>query len=99
MRFMQGRADVTERPDAQIMEQLKMYVAGLRIAKDFGCAAIGTQYQEGLKDMVPASDLAEGLFNNADRPPVKDVVTGEELYAGKPLPHFNEVDEGAAIDA
>ncbi len=36
----------------------------------FGCAAIGIQYQQGLKDTCVASDLAEGLLNNPDRPPV-----------------------------
>jgi hypothetical protein len=49
--------------------------------------------------MVPASDLVEGLLNNADRPPVRDEQTGVELYAGGPLPHFNEVDECAGVDA
>ena len=49
-----------------------MYIATLRIADEFGCEAIGIQYQQGLKDLVPASDLAEGLLNNVDRPPVKD---------------------------
>jgi hypothetical protein len=48
--------------------------------------------------MVPASDLVEGLLNNSDRPPVQDG-SGKELYAGGPLPHFNEVDEGAGLDA
>ena len=76
-----------------------MYVAAVRIAHAFGCDAIGIQYQQGLKDMAPASDLVEGLLNDAERPPVHDADTGEELYAGGPLPHFNEVDEGAAVDA
>jgi len=49
--------------------------------------------------MCPASDLAEGLLNNAERPPVLDPATGKELYAGQPLPHFNEVDECAGVDA
>ena len=48
--------------------------------------------------MTPASDLVEGLLNNADRPPVVDRA-GRELYAGQPLPHFNEVDECAGLDA
>ena len=48
--------------------------------------------------MVPASDLAEGLLNNSDRPPVYDG-SGKELYSGGPLPHFNEVDECAGLDA
>jgi L-fucose isomerase-like protein len=75
-----------------------MYVAALRIAHNFGCDAIGIQYQQGLKDSVPASDLVEGLLNNADRPPVCGE-DGQELYAGAPLPHFNEVDECAGVDA
>jgi hypothetical protein len=48
--------------------------------------------------MCPASDLAEGLFNNPERPPVYSTA-GRELFAGQALPHFNEVDEGAAVDA
>jgi hypothetical protein len=76
-----------------------MYIAAVRIAHDFRCAAIGIQYQQGLKDMAPASDLVEGMLNNVDRPPVYHVETGEELYAGKALPHFNEVDECAGVDA
>ena len=54
-----------------MLEQCKMYIAALRIADDFGCDAIGIQYQQGLKDLAPASDLAEGLLNNVDRPPVR----------------------------
>ena len=79
-----------------------MYIAAVRIAKEFGCDAIGIQYQQGLKDMTPASDLAEGMLNNADRPPVFAEGTKgsrEELYAGGPLVHFNEVDECAGVDA
>ncbi|GIK66804.1 MAG: L-fucose isomerase [Chloroflexota bacterium] len=99
MRFVTGSDDATELTDAQIHEQCKMYVAAVRIAHEFGCAAIGIQYQQGLKDMTPASDLVEGLLNNAERPPVFHAKTGEELYPGQALPHFNEVDEGAAVDA
>ncbi|MEO6802236.1 MAG: fucose isomerase, partial [Granulicella sp.] len=76
-----------------------MYIAAVRIADDFKCDAIGIQYQQGLKDVLPASDLAEGLLNNSDRPPVFCRQGKRELYAGKPLPHFNEVDECAAVDA
>jgi hypothetical protein len=42
--------------------------------------------------------LVEGLLNNSDRPPVADAA-GRVLYAGQPLPHFNEVDECAGLDA
>jgi hypothetical protein len=76
-----------------------MYIAAVRIAHDFSCDAIGIQYQQGLKDMVPASDLAEGLLNNVERPPVYPVGGGKELYAGQALPHFNEVDECVGVDA
>ena len=78
--------------------EVERVVAALRMADTFGCDAIGIQYQQGLKDMVPASDLAEGLFNNTDRPPVYELGTDRELFSGQALPHFNEVDEGAALD-
>ena len=99
MQFTTGSDDTVDLTDAQIIAQLKMYIAAMRMAKFFGCDAIGIQYQQGLKDMTPASDLAEGLFNNPVRPPVFDKTNGEELFAGKALPHFNEVDEGAGVDA
>ena len=96
--FVTGTNEATDLTDAQILEQCKMYIAALRIANAFGCDAIGIQYQQGLKDSVPASDLVEGLLNNAERPPVLGD-DGRELYAGAPLPHFNEVDECAGVDA
>jgi hypothetical protein len=49
--------------------------------------------------MVPASDIVEGLLNNVERPPVYHAKTRKELFPGQALPHFNEVDEGAAVDA
>jgi hypothetical protein len=99
MTFHIGTDEATELTDAQITEQLKMYIAATRIAHLFGCDAIGIQYQQGLKDMTAASDLAEGLLNNTVRPPVFDIETREELFAGRALPHFNEVDECAGVDA
>jgi hypothetical protein len=98
MHFNTGKDEKTELTDRQVHEQCKMYIAALQMADEFGCDAIGIQYQQGLKDMVPASDLVEGLLNNAARPPVHDA-SGKELYAGGPLPHFNEVDECAGLDA
>jgi len=99
MTFVTGTDEATELTERQIHEQCKMYIAAVRIADEFDCAMIGIQYQQGLKDMVPASDLVEGLLNCTDRPPVHHEVTGEVLFEGKPLPHFNEVDEGAGLDA
>jgi hypothetical protein len=96
--FRTGPNEETDLTDRQILEQCRMYIAALRIAADFGCDAIGIQYQQGLKDMAPASDLVEGLLNNVERPPAFDK-NGTELYAGRPLPHFNEVDECAGLDA
>jgi L-fucose isomerase-like protein len=98
VRFDTGADEAADLTDAQILDQCRMYIAALRIADEFGCDAIGIQYQQGLKDLVPASDLAEGLFNNVDRPPAYSR-DGRELYAGRPLPHFNEVDECVGVDA
>lgn len=98
MRFVTGEDENTELTNSQIHEQCKMYIAAVRIAHEFGCDAIGIQYQQGLKDMVPASDLVEGLLNNPDRPPVFSEA-GDELYQRAALPHFNEVDECAGLDA
>ena len=99
MSFVLGENPDTELTVGQVLEQLKMYHAAVRIAHRFGCDAIGIQYQQGLKDMTPASDLVEGLLNNVERPPVYHPQTGKELYAGQAVPHFNEVDECAAVDA
>lgn len=99
MTFVAGTDEATELTDAQILQQLKMYIAAVRIGHEFSCDAIGIQYQQGLKDLSPASDLVEGLLNNVERPPVYHEETGEELSPGQALPHFNEVDECAGVDA
>ncbi|BDI30859.1 L-fucose isomerase [Capsulimonas corticalis] len=99
MTFHYGPDEATDLTEAQVLLQCKMYIAALRIADEFGCDTIGIQYQQGLKDLAPASDLVEGLLNNVSRPPVQHETTGEELYAGEALPHFNEVDEAAGLDA
>ena len=97
MRFELGNNEATELTARQVLEGLRMYDAAVRLAHGFGCAAIGIQYQQGLKDMCVASDLAEGLLNNPDRPPVRGE-TGEVLFDGRAVPHFNEVDECAGVD-
>lgn len=98
MQFNWGTDGATELTKRQTLEQCKMYIAATRIAAEFGCGTIGIQYQQGLKDLTVASDLVEGLLNNQDRPPVFNEA-GVELYPGDALPHFNEVDECAGIDA
>jgi hypothetical protein len=99
MKFNLGTDEKTNLTEKQVLSQCQMYIAAVRIANEFGCDTIGIQYQQGLKDVAPASDLVEGLLNNVDRPPVYHEITGEELFAGKAIPHFNEVDEGAGLDA
>jgi len=99
MRFVTGTNEETDLTDGQVHQQCKMYVAALRIADEFGCHTIGIQYQQGLKDLLPASDLVEGMLNDSDRPPVRLSDGSRVLYDGAPLPHFNEVDECAGLDA
>ena len=99
MTFRLGTDEKTELTQAQLDWQYKMYISLLRIADDFGLDAVGIQYQQGLKDLSPASDLAEGLINNADRPPVTSRDGQRVLWEGKALPLANEADEGVAIDA
>ena len=99
MQFRFGADGATELTEDQVLDQLRLYIAAVRIADRFGCDAIGIQYQQGLKDMAPASDLAEGLLNDADRPPVRGDRRRRGAVRGRPVPHFNEVDEGSAVDA
>lgn len=98
VKFDWGTDEESELTQTQTLEQCQMYIATLRLAAEFGCDAVGIQYQQGLKDLAPASDLVEGTLNNVDRPPVKSARTGEVLYPGDALPHFNEVDECAGLD-
>lgn len=98
MTFVTGKTHKKDLTDKQIQTQCKMYIAAVRIADDFGCATIGIQYQQGLKDLMPASDLVEGTLNNTSRPPVKSRDGKRVLFRGQPVPHFNEVDECAGLD-
>ena len=98
MKFHTGPSDATDLTEEQILWQCKTYIAAVRIADDFGCDCIGIQYQQGLKDLLPASDLVEGALNNTDRPPVKSRDGQHVLYDGKAITHFNEVDESAGLD-
>ena len=99
VKFHFGKNEKTDLTEKQVLLQCKMYIAAVRMADRFGAGMIGIQYQQGLKDLLPASDLIEGILNNADRPPVKSADGKRTLWAGKPILHFNEVDECAALDA
>jgi hypothetical protein len=98
MTFRLGTDEATELTENQLRWQYKMYIAALRMSDDFGLDAVGIQYQQGLKDLAPASDLPEGLLNNVERPPVRSRDGKRILWEGKAFPHFNEVDEGVAVD-
>ena len=98
VKFKLGVNEEEELTEPQILLQCKMYIASLRIADEFGCSTIGIQYQQGLKDLSPASDLVEGMLNNVDRPSVTST-DGRVLFPGEAMPHFNEVDECAGLDA
>jgi L-fucose isomerase-like protein len=98
MVFHTSKHHETDLTEAQIRQQCKMYLAAVRLADDFGCDAIGIQYQQGLKDLLPASDLVEGMLNNRERPPVRSRDGKRILYRGAPVVHFNEVDECAGLD-
>ncbi len=98
MKFQFGPSEETDLTENQVLEQCAMYIAALRLADAFGCDTIGIQYQQGLKDLLPASDLVEGMLNESNRPPVKAAGDGRVLYEGQPLVHFNEVDECAGLD-
>lgn len=96
--FHFGDDSDTELTRDQVDQQCRMYVAACRLGDEFGCDTIGIQYQLGLKDMCPASDLVEGLLNNSERPPVTRA-DGSVIRQGDTFPHFNEVDECAGLDA
>ncbi len=96
--FHFGTDEASELTEAQVLLQCKMYIAAARLSEEFGCDTIGIQYQQGLKDLLPASDLAEGMLNNVDRPAVIGKA-GTPIRDGDAIPHFNEVDECAGMDA
>ena len=97
LKFHFGPDEATDLSLGQVLQQCRMYVAACRLGNAFGCDAIGIQYQQGLKDCCPASDLVEGILNDSRRPPVRDAA-GREIRPGLPYTHFNEVDECAGLD-
>ncbi|MFC6589112.1 hypothetical protein ACFQDZ_19415 [Sulfitobacter pacificus] len=97
MTFHLGTDHQTDLTEAQVLDQCRMYIAAVRMADVFGCETIGIQYQQGLKDLLPASDLVEGMLNNDERPEVKRA-DGSVIREGEAIVHFNEVDECAGLD-
>jgi len=95
--FVTGLDQYVDLTHAQLLSQMKMYVAAARIYERYGLSSIGIPYQYGLVRSCPASDLVEGMLNNSDRPPVHSYETNEIIMDGKPIVHFNEGDMGAGI--
>ncbi len=54
-------------PD-QVLKQFQMMRAALNLLDEFGAQCGGTQYQLGLIESWPATDLWDGLLNNRCRP-------------------------------
>jgi len=84
MRFHFGRDEATDLTRQQVLLQCRMYIAALRIADRYGCDLVGIQYQQGLKDLLPASDLVEGMLNDSKRPPVTAQRGGRVRGARRP---------------
>ena len=100
LRFDFGTDEENELTPAQVTSQLKMYIAALRIADDFGLDAVGHPVPAGPQGCRPGERPRRGpARTTCERPPVLSRDGSRELYAGAPLPHFNEVDEGVAVDA
>jgi hypothetical protein len=97
LKFHFGNSEENDLTKRQVLLQCKTYIAACRIVEEFGCESIGIQYQQGLKDLLPASDLVEGTLNSTQRPPAK-TKSGKVIRPGKPIVHFNEVDECSGLD-
>jgi len=95
--FHYGIDGSTELTEQQVIAQMKMYTAAGIIYRRYGLSAIGIPYQYGLVRCTSASDLAEGMLNNSDRPDIVYPDTMEVVNSGKPIIHFNEGDLGSGI--
>ncbi|HBT78215.1 MAG TPA: hypothetical protein DEB39_15120, partial [Planctomycetaceae bacterium] len=99
MTFHLGENEETDLTLRQILPQCKVYIAVLRLADRYGCTAIGIQGVQGLKYLLPAVDLAEGILGNTERPPIKAPGSSRYFFEGRPFLHFYAGDEPAALDA
>ena len=99
MQFRFGPDPETDLTEDQVLDSARCILRRYALPTSLAAPTVGIQYQQGLKDLVPASDLAEGLLNNVDRPPGLRPGHGKPLFPGQALPHFNEVDECVGLDA
>ena len=98
MTFHFGADEATELTEGQVLRSARPTSPRLRIADEFGCETIGIQYQQGLKDLLPASRPGRGPAEQ-----FRPAAGAERRRAGdprraRPLTHFNEVDECAGLD-
>ncbi|MBL8995390.1 MAG: signal transduction protein, partial [Spirochaetia bacterium] len=96
MKFQFGPNAETDLTRDQVLDQCAMLIATARMTEKFGLSLVGIQYQQGLKDMAPASDFVEGAIGSTERFPIPDE-NGRVIRQGKPIPCANEVDMGTAI--
>lgn len=99
MKFHFGRDGEKHLNINQVKLQCAMYIAMVRLVDEFGLTGVGIQYQQGLKDLLPASDLVEGLLKSRDRFPVSQKGRRKIIRPGMPILEANEVDEGCLMDA
>ena len=96
MQFQFGSDPDSELTRDQVLEQCAMMIAMGRTVDAFGLSCVGVQYQQGLKDVCPASDFAEGAIGSTERFPIPNE-QGNIIRPGKPIPCANEVDMGTAL--
>ena len=98
MRFETGTDPANELTEPQILEQCRMYIAALRLADDFGCDTDRHSVSAGAEGPC-ARVRPRRRYAEQCRPAAGVRRTAGVLYEGAALPHFNEVDECAGLDA
>ncbi len=96
MNFQYGSNPNTELTREQVKDQCAMLIAVARFVERFGLSSVGVQYQQGLKDVCPASDFAEGALGSRERFAITNN-DGEIIRKDTPIPCINEVDMGSGI--
>lgn len=96
MQFQYGDNCDTELTREQVKEQCAMLIAVARFVDRFGLSSVGVQYQQGLKDVCPASDFAEGALGSRERFAITNT-DGKIIRKDKAIPCINEVDMGSGI--
>lgn len=92
-----ARLHLPEETRDRVLEQCRRYVAWVRLADEFGCAAVGVpSWHPG--DDPSAREWLAATCNHTERPPVYHEENGQELFPGGSLPCFDAADECAGLD-